>query len=605
MHKKTTKKRCTSIGGQAVIEGVMMRGASSMATAVRDADGIIRVESKRLTPISKRSFLWRAPLIRGFLSLGSSFITGTKTLMRSAEVFGEGEPSKFEKWLAEKIRINVMSLIMTVGMFLGIVLAVGLFIFLPQLARQGLEAIFKTEFTVFPKNIIEGVFKIIIFVGYVSLVGLMKDIKRTYMYHGAEHKTIACFENGYEMTVENARKCSRQHDRCGTTFIFLVIIVSIICFAIIESVLSTIGLSKSKIKIYDLYRILIKIASFPLLAGISYEVLKALAKTKSKFFWIFKAPGLAIQKITTREPDDSMLEVAIKAFETVRVMDEDGTVPEQTFVVAKKCKDVLAEVKIALKESGIEDDADAEWIVSLVTKLKRSEVSSCEKVITPKYIEKIYRITNERKKGRPLWYVIGDADFYGFTVKVDERVLIPRPETENLVENVLKHIKKPCSVLDLCTGSGAIAIAIKKLKSDCQVTASDISSGAIELASENALSNNAEITFIKSDIFADIEERFDIIVSNPPYIKTSDIDALQKEVKDYEPIIALDGGEDGLRYYREIANQVKSHLNDGGMLFLEVGYDQAKAVSELLKGFSEVRIEKDLQGVERIVIAKL
>ncbi len=595
-NKCVNKKDNVSIGGQAVLEGVMMRGKSSMATAVRDEDGIIRLETQRITPQKNRNLFFRLPIIRGVVSFVSSLVTGTKVLMRSAEVYGESEPTKFEKFLADKLKINIMSVVLTLSLLLGFALAIFLFMFLPQFAREGLELLFKTKFDVWAKSLIEGVLKILVFVSYVFLASLLKDIKRTFMYHGAEHKTIACFESGKELTVENAKTCSKIHDRCGTTFMVFVMIISILTFAVVESLIGQ--------NVEKLFRILLKIALLPVVAGLSYELLKLLAKTKSPIVLPLKWPGMLLQKITTREPTDDMIEVAICAFKTVYEMDNDINIPEQKFVVPKKRNEVLTDVKNILKENGVDEDAEGEWIVSIALGIKRDQVNE-QTLVSPKNIDKINKIVSERISGRPLWYCIGDTEFYGYKINVDERVLIPRPETEILVEKALKSIKKENVVLDLCTGSGAIAIAIQK-ESGASVVAVDISQDALNLASENAVNNSANITFIQSDLFDGLNgQKFDVIVSNPPYIKRDDISSLQKEVRDFEPILALDGGTDGLDFYRRIANEVKNYLNENGVVLLECGIGQAQQIKEMLVGFKTVEIIKDYSQIDRIVKAVL
>lgn len=599
MKKKDKKvKPCkrVSVGGQAVLEGVMMRGASSMATAVRDADGVIRLETKRLKPQKERNFFLKLPIVRGVVAFVSSMVGGTSVLLRSAEVFGEGEPSKFEKWLAEKLKVNLMSLVGTLSLILGLGLAVVLFMWLPQFLRSLLEYALSTKFNLWAKNFIEGGLKLLIFVSYILLSSFLSDIKRTFMYHGAEHKTISCYEKGLELTIENAKKCSRVHDRCGTTFMVFVLLISILVFALVESLIGS--------EVEKLFRILLKIALLPIVAGLSYELLKGLSKTDCLIFYPLKLPGLLLQRITTREPDDKMLEVAIKAFNTVMLMDADPSIPEQEFVVPKKCLDLLLEVKSKLSENGIIEDAESEWILSLTLGVKRDELTS-ETIISPLMIDKVNNVVNERITGKPLWYCIGDTDFYGYKIKVDGRVLIPRPETELLVYNSLPLINENSDVLDLCTGSGAIAIAIKKEK-NANVLAVDKSVDALTLAKENAMLNNAEIEFVESDMFNMLTDRkFDVILSNPPYIKTEDINALQKEVKDFEPLMALDGGDTGLDFYKIISENASAHLKDGGVLLLECGIGQAQEIADMLKGFSSVEIIKDYENIDRIVKAVL
>lgn len=596
MSKKSGKEQKVSIGGQAVLEGVMMRGKTAMATAVRDSDGIIRLETKRVKNNSKRPLFFRLPIIRGVVAFIQSLFGGTAVLMRSAEVYGEEEPSKFEKWVAKKLHVNIMSVISFFSLLLGLGLAIFLFIWLPQFLRSTVENIFDYTFGIWGKNFIEGGVKLLVFIAYILLCSLLKDIKRTFMYHGAEHKTISCYEKGLPLTVENAKSCTRVHDRCGTTFIVFVLTISILLFACFESLVGK--------SIDGALRVLCKVSVLPLVAGLSYELLKALSKTNSKIFMPLKAPGLLLQKITTREPDDKMIEVAITAFNKVLEMDADESILEVKFVTAEKRKNLTERVYKTLLENGIDEKSEAEWIVSIALDIKRDEVY-LDKLVTPKYVEKVEEIVSERINGRPLWYCIGDTDFYGYKIKVDERVLIPRPETELLVENAKKYINANSVVLDMCTGSGAIAIAIKK-ETGAFVTAVDISEDALTLASENATLNGAGIEFIQSDLFTELGERkFDVIVSNPPYIKSEDIPNLQNEVKNFEPKLALDGGMDGLDFYRIIAKNAKKYLNDNGVLLLEVGFDQAYLVKELLTDFDHVEIIKDYENIDRIVKAVL
>ena len=600
MSKNTnTKTKKVSIGGQAVMEGVMMRGESSMAIAVRDSDGIIRLETKKVKPASKRNFFLRLPIIRGVYSFIQSMVDGVGILMRSADVYGEGEPSKFEKWVANKLKVNVMSIVTTFAMVLALCLAVFLFIFLPQAGRKLIEAIFSTKFSPWIKNLIEGLLKITVFVCYILLCSLIKDVKRTFMYHGAEHKTISCYESGLELSVQNAKKCSRVHDRCGTTFIVFVMIISIICFAIFESLVG--------VEIDKFLRIGCKVLMLPLVAGLSYELLKGLAKTNCFIFYPFKLPGLLLQRLTTKEPDDKMLEVAICAFNTVMQMDADPTIKEVKFEMPISRKQLTEKVIDILSKNDVNERSEAEWIVSICLNVKRSQVYTEDYVSIEKQ-RQIYKVVNERITGRPLWYCLGDTEFYGYKIKVDERCLIPRPETELLAEEVIKNCNVNTAVLDLCTGSGAIAIAVKK-ESGAIVTAIDVSKYALDIAKENANLNSAEIEFIESDLFEGVSEgvnrKFDIIVSNPPYIKSEEISSLQNEVKNFEPMNALDGGKDGLHFYRIICKHAKNHLNDNGILLLECGYNQAQEIAKMLDGFKKIEIIKDYENIDRIIKAVL
>ena len=374
--------------------------------------------------------------------------------------------------------------------------------------------------------------------------------------------------------------------------------ISILAFACLESLLATFNVTLG-----NFVRVLMKIAVLPLVAGLSYELLKFLAKTESKIFYPIKAPGLLLQRLTTKEPTEDMLEVAITAFNAVLEMDADESIPERRFVTAEKRSALTERAYETLKNSGVEEKAEAEWIVALTLGVKRSEVYT-DDTVKPSLVEKVDALVKERATGRPLWYCVGNADFYGYTLKTDERALIPRPETELLAENALKYLDGGKIALDLCTGSGAIAIVLKK-KSGAEVTATDVSGDALALAAENAAKNGAEIEFIKSDMFAELGDRkFDLIVSNPPYVASDEIETLQREVRDFEPRIALDGGRDGLDYYRIIAKEAKSHLKDGGILLLECGENQADAVIELLYGYKNAEKIKDLENIDRIVKAE-
>ena len=593
---KDKKVKKTSIGGQAVLEGVMMRGRCGVATAVRDSDGVIRIEAERITPPEKKSIFVRLPIIRGIVNFFSSLVTGTKILMRSAEVYGgdDDEPSKFEKWLAKTFKIDVMDVVLFFGVALGLVFSIALFFILPTFLG-GLIGKAAPNMPPIVKNLIEGGIRILIFVGYILFTSLLKDIKRTYMYHGAEHKTITCYEKGLDLTVENVKKCRRVHDRCGTTFMFFVMFVSILVYSVFGAIFPVLNENVG-------LKMLSRIVLLPLIAGLSYELLKLLAKTDSPLVLPLKAPGLLLQMLTTKEPDEQMMEVAIAAFEKVLKMDEDPNEPVCKFVCPEKVSVVTENLKKKFRSSSV-DETDAEWIVSIVTGIKRSELGGDSRVKSS-HIDKIDELAAERIKGKPLSYVLGNADFYGYEIKVDERVLIPRPETEELVSEVLKVVKNTDKVLDLCTGSGAIALVINK-KSGASVTATDISEAALEVAKENFKQFDAAVETRLIDLYGDLSEKFDIIVSNPPYIKTEEIDTLDKEVKDYEPRIALDGGEDGLDFYRRICEGAKQRLNEHGKLFLEAGYGEAEEIKKMLENDFNVEIIKDISGIDRIIKAEL
>ncbi len=602
MSEKKRKKNCTYVGGQAVLEGVMMMGKTSMATAVRDPDGEIQIEAKRIKKGPHLSRATKIPFVRGTVNLVLSLVRGTGTLMRSAAVDGE-EAGRIQKWFAEKFKVNVMDIISIISVILGVVLAIGIFIFLPQFLVGLLGKVSPINETHWAYYVLLGVLKLIIFIGYLSLILLMKDIRRLYMYHGAEHKTINAFERGVELTPEKVKECSRIHDRCGTSFLFIVLFINIVVISAVNWAFFTYVAPDVTNRVARFFiKFVIELVLLPLIAGISYEVLKFLAKFDNKFVNFFKAPGKLLQKtLTTREPDEEMISVAIEAFKKVLEMDADATVPETEFVTSGILSKMLTATKEKFRQEQI-DESDAEWIYSIALGVKRENLKN-ERIITSYESKKINKIVTERLTGRPLWYIIGDTEFNGCKIKVDERALIPRPETEILADYAVKSIEEGDKVLDLCTGSGCIAVSIAKncLPKRVSVTASDLSDAAIMLAKENARYNSVSIDFVQSDLFTNVHGRYNLIVCNPPYIKSSDIPNLQREVKNFEPKIALDGGDDGLDFYRRISKSIRSYLAKDGILLLECGEGQAEEILKLFEKRDYAMVMKDLSGVDRFI----
>jgi release factor glutamine methyltransferase len=310
-----------------------------------------------------------------------------------------------------------------------------------------------------------------------------------------------------------------------------------------------------------------------------------------------------LQKLTTQPPDDSMVEVALKAFTTVLELEDNLDKPVESFVT-------YTTVEKAVKElSGIAPTKnEAELILMHTTGAKtfpelyeRKRISSVEK-------DKAIEYAIQRQKGQPLQYVLGNACFYGYDFFVDERVLIPRFDTEHLVKaavDIAKEMQQP-AILDLMTGSGAIAVAIRK-SVDCSMTATDISGAALEVAHQNAKNNDCEISFLQSSIFESVEGKYDIICCNPPYIPEKDIAELDSEVKDFEPLSALNGGEDGLDFYRKIVSAAPNYLNAKGYLLLEAGAGQAEIIKGMLDEKFEVEFVFDLNNppIARVLVAQL
>ncbi len=292
--------KSSNIGGQAVLEGVMMRSGSDYAVAVRKTDGEIEVMKDTYTSIIKIEALTKMPFIRGVFNFVDSLVLGMKTLNFSASFFEEEEEKELtEKEAKRKEKID--QLITTITMIISFALAIGIFMILPYFLTGFLEAWISNNLIIV---ILEGFLRIGIFIGYILLVSQMNDIKRTFMYHGAEHKCINCIEHGLPLTVENVKKSSKEHKRCGTSFIFFVLLISIVCFFFIR--VDTIWM-----------RVIVRLIMLPFIAGISYELLKWAGRSENAIISILSKPGLWMQGLTTKEPDEEMIEVAIESVEAV------------------------------------------------------------------------------------------------------------------------------------------------------------------------------------------------------------------------------------------------------------------------------------------------
>lgn len=303
MKKEKQQGRVCSVGGQAVMEGVMMKAPAGIALAVRRGDGSISTEYTPYESKSRKGTFFGYPVVRGVVTFVESLSLGMRTITRSAELIGEEiteEPSKFEKWLARITGKSVDKIAISIAVTLAIALAVGLFFMLPTFLSGLLLSGFEGR-TIW-KSLVEGFVRLGVFLGYLVAIGWMKDVKRLFMYHGAEHKVISCYEHEAELTPENAVHYSRLHPRCGTNYLFLVMAVSILFFAVV-------GFNSN-----FWLRLGSRLLFLPVVAGLSYEVLRYGGKSNSLLARIVRAPGMGLQHITTREPDESMLEVAISAF---------------------------------------------------------------------------------------------------------------------------------------------------------------------------------------------------------------------------------------------------------------------------------------------------
>lgn len=669
--------KVTTIGGQAVMDGVMMRGPDRVSLAMRLPTDEIYLKTTKVPPKSKWS---DTPIIRGIIAFVSSMKLGIGTLMESADVleyFGvddEEEPGRFEKFLNEKFGPNAAwNIMLTASLVIAIAISVLGFIVFPTVILKLLEGIVKSSIAL---NLIEGFLRLLLFFLYILAISKMDEVKKLFRYHGAEHKIIHCFENGRPLTPESSHEFETLHPRCGTSFLMFVMIISLVLFSLL-------GWPNM------LWRVLSRILLIPVIAGLSYELLKYAGCHDNRFVRILSYPGLWLQTITTAEPLDSEVEIAAVALKAVLVpedfptlegkadlngnliepiaidkhgFDEDGVAPDprhskefedeqaarEARVVGRKKRDPEAEREAAFVTG--EDDFDPFGLrpvvgdphsVANVLKRGRDRLSLVEngahdaneifcyvmgfshtdiylrskEVLSDKDIYEYEWRIEKRLSGVPLQHIIKVQEFMGIPLRINKNVLIPRPETEVLAEQAIGILrgknKKAPAVLDLCTGSGAIGISVAYYVDDATVTMADISKDALAVARENAEINGVRdrCELIRSDFFRALpnDVLYDMIISNPPYIPTTKIGELPVEVREHEPLVALDGGVDGLEAYRVIAGGAADHLKRGGVLAVEIGCEQASAVSKIIEKngeFKPAAVIPDLTGRDRIVVAE-
>ena len=539
-------RKC-EVGGQAVIEGVMMRGSKGQATAVRTPNKEIRIDFKKIVPITKKYKFLNVPFIRGIFVLVDSLITGINTLNYSASFFEDEDESesKFEIWLKNKFGERSNDLIIGATMILSFAITVGLFVALPT----AIASLFSyLNLHPIALNLIEAVIRMVILLGYMYSISKMEDIYRVFQYHGAEHKSIFCYEAEEELTVDNVKKFSRFHPRCGTNFLFLIMFVSILIF-------SFTGWGGF------LERLILRIS------GITYELIKWLGKNDNKLAKIIAYPGLKLQELTTKEPDDDQIEVAIAA-----LMKAEGLKPKE-----KTIGELLDKASKELKEENIDTYIlDAQLLLgNVLAKDKLYIITNRDKNVSLKDEKEYFELIEKRKNKMPIKYILGETEFMGLDFNVEEGVLIPRGDTEILVEEVLSIINEEdeLNVCDLCSGSGAIGISIANYRKKINVEEIDFYEVPEKVTKKNIIKHGLEsrVKFIKSDLLK-------------------------------EPI--NQGKKYGLVFYKRIIEESKTTLNNEGVLAFEIGYDQGEEVSNLMKeaGFYNIKLVKDLAGLDRVVL---
>ena len=318
----------TTIGGQALIEGIMMRGPEKDAIVVRGKEGLtVEVQPRK---IYKPGSLPTWPLIRGAVNFFDAQVTGVKALMRSADLAPEGfeeeeKPSRFEKWLEKKLgNEKFQEYLIGAAVVMGMAMSIGLFFLLPMIIGGFFDRWIDSTLGI---NLVEGLVRIIIFMGYMLAVSRMEEMKRVFSYHGAEHKTIRCYEAGLPLTVENVRQQTRLHPRCGTSFLLVIMVISILVFSVASSGLLALVPALAAMRgsfLYRLVMILFKLLLLPFIVAVTYEINRWAGRNDNSFTRVLTAPGMWMQNFTTNEPDDSMIEVAIAAVQEV-LPEEEGT----------------------------------------------------------------------------------------------------------------------------------------------------------------------------------------------------------------------------------------------------------------------------------------
>ncbi|MGL4990019.1 MAG: peptide chain release factor N(5)-glutamine methyltransferase [Sarcina sp.] len=577
------------IGGQGLLDGVMISGKKGVATVRRKKDGKIDLkldEIKKVNNIKKgfRSF----PFLRGFFVIKSTIESGVLGFDIPSdilqELLSEKQIKKLKKIfsMTEKQLSNKFVVLMA-SIFSGLI-----FIVIPSIITYFFSILINSNI----RSLVwlDVILTIIILIAYLVLLGKNEEINLMFKYHGAEHKSIFCYESGKELNIENIKKQKRFHVRCGTNFLFISFIIYSIIYLIFP--ITNLGI-----------KIAFKILVIPFAGMMGYEIIEYISKSNSKFSKIVAFLGLRIQLLTTREPDDKQIEIAILAIKKAEGLEVEKTIRE-----------LLNEANQILKKANVESYIlDAQLLMChVLNQNKLSIMMNAFDFVQKEKEEEFMSFVEQRKNKYPMSYILKNVEFMGIDFYVEDGVLIPRPDTEILVEAVLKNIEKyeKLDICDLCCGSGAIGLTIAEYRSNVTVDLVDI-----ESIPEKVTIKNIEIfeiadraKFIHSNLFDELKnKKYDIIVSNPPYIKNSVINTLMDDVKNFEPHIALSGGDDGLIFYEKIIDDSFLYLKGKAILAFEIGHDQGEDVKMLMekKGFENLVIIKDLAGLDRVVIGNL
>lgn len=576
------------VGGQGLLNGVMINGKKGIATATRKENGEIDLRLDKRYSNGKETGIRSFPFFRGFFILKNTISSGVDGFDLSDEIIKEIFSHNQVKKIKELLKITKNNLGKILVVLMAGSLAGFIFIILPSILVYLFNFIFNANS--YDLSMLESAISIIILVIYLFLLGKNEEINNMFKYHGAEHKSIFCYEDGKELNIQNVKKQKRLHIRCGTNLLFVAFILCSVSYLFMP---------------WDnlFVRIILKILVIPFIASFSYEVITYAAKSNNLLARIIVLPGLSLQLLTTKEPDEAQIEVAILALKKAEGLEMEKTIRE-----------LLNEANQTFKKAGIESYIlDAQLLMCHVLKQNKLYLmTNVYDVVQKEKAEEFIALVKKRETKYPMKYILKTTEFMGIDFVIEEGVLIPRPDTEVLVQAVLDNIEKyeELDVCDLCCGSGAIGLTIAEYRSNTKVDLLDIDEAPQRVTNKNIqgfeISDRA--TFIHSDLFESVKnKKYDIIVSNPPYIKEEVIETLMDDVKNFEPHLALSGGDDGLIFYRKITEDSVKLLKGKAILAFEIGHDQGQEVKEMMdkNGFGNIQIIKDLAGFDRVVIGNL
>ncbi len=570
------------------LSGIGLMHENNRVLSFVNASGEIKLHS---TKTKKNPFRFmRIPFLRGIIIFFFGFVQYFYFLSESAR-FGEIENQKLpaEEKVSKKLGVSSASIFWFLFTFLVAFAGIFAFNIVPSLIVREIVGV-----SAVARNAILGALKVAIFYLFVIMLKIIPSFRAYYRFNGAIN---ACknLENTDATKNATTKSTATSSQNLSTNFLCF----AIFCFAIHFFVVSLIGLEANFFLL-----ILFNIGMFAIATSVCYE-----------FLQLFESRKLLVSRIVaavlcfpvTNRPTRTELEVCLGAREELDTMTKDKTRIEidgkdENIALSS----VLCETKNILASHDIDAPSEAEWLIATVLGKNRTEMKLTP-TITRFQLQKIRDAVSLRIKHIPLSKIFGWTEFFGMKFYVDKNVLSPRPETELVCEQAINLINSHNfkKVLDLCTGSGAIAITLAKTTKS-KVEACDISRSALKIAEKNAKNLGAKVIFFESNMFSGLKKnsKFDIIVSNPPYISTKEIQLLDEEVKNHDPHISLDGGDDGLDFYRIISENAPTFLKNDGMLVLEIGEGQANAVKKLLSAnFKNIKIIKDYNNIQRIVIA--